>query len=133
MVLSLPIDGVIIPVFLLSAIGGILAFVVIVLLEAVVFYLLGWAGKLGSLLLSFLANLLSTALGWIPAAFGLVSFDAMQESIVPWVVLFVLSTMIEATVYVFQVKRIGEVLVGSAIANIASYLLLIAFYMLILI
>lgn len=132
MILSPPIDGAIITVYFLSAIGGALAFVVIVLLEAGIFYLLGWAGKLGSLLLSFLANLLSTALGWIPAALGLVSLDAMQESIVPWVVLFVLSMLIEAFVYIFQVKRVGEVLVGSAIANIASYLVLISFYMLIL-
>jgi hypothetical protein len=131
MILSPPPDSVIVAVFLFSVVGGILAFAVTVLLEAAVFYFLGWAGKWGSLLLSLLVNLVSTVLGWIPAIFGLVSLDGLRESLLPWIVLCVLSTMIEGTLCMLQVKRVGEALQGSLIANVASYLLLMLFYMLI--
>lgn len=131
MILSHSTDSVVVFVFFASVIGGTLAFVFIVLLEAAVFYLLAWAGKLGSILLSFVVNLVSVVLGWIPAAVGSMSLDSLKESVLPWIMLCVLSTMIEGVLCIVQVKRVRKAFEGAMIANVVSYLLLMVFYLLI--
>jgi hypothetical protein len=117
---------------LFASIGGILAFVAVVLLEATVFYLLGWASKWGSLLPSLVVNLVSTVLGWVPAVFGLVALDDLNKSVFPWTVLCALSTIIEGLLCIATVKQVGAALLGSLVTNVASYLLLMLLYMLVL-
>jgi hypothetical protein len=125
--LSFPSDGGIITIYFITAIGGVVAFVVVVLFEAVIFYLLKWASLMGCLLLSLAVNLASTVLCWLPAFFGLM----LLEDLSSWFLLFILSTIIEGSLCFFLVKRVREAIKGCLIANALSYLFLMMFFLLV--
>jgi len=126
MTLSPPTDGAIIFFWFASIVMGVVALVSVFVIETVIFYMMGWGGLAGSLLLSVVVNTLSVIMTWIPSFLEILVRGGPTLELRPWVLLFLLSTFVESVLCHVIVKDVREVLKGCLIANLSSYLFLYA-------
>lgn len=126
--------GAILMVLLMYGLAALVAFALVILLEAVVLWLMEWDTFLRSLLDSFLANLATTILG--------VFFTPMTSSsgttdepgfILKFLLLWGLSVLLEGgLIHIIRRQPLVRTFRASCIMNTGSYILLFILYLVLL-
>jgi hypothetical protein len=131
MVYSPLLDSAVALLALVALIYGSIAFVVVIFVEILILWRLGWGSFLYSLLTSFIMNLASTFVGgWLIASFYehiLETYDSGGKYFMLFLLLFLISLVLEGGVMLAmdRSRHKKEKVWGIAlIANVISYILL---------
>lgn len=106
--------------------GLFVVFFAIVLIETLILWVMKWDSFRKCLIASAVMNILSGIIGVF--LFVVITFLDLNISFIPyWISSWLLSTLIEGTYLFYSGQKSSRAWIVAAIANIGSYILLVAF------